>query len=60
MDALQYKYTTALDWTGKHSLGLTLYWNYDSGHVILSMPDYTLTALYWFKHPTNFPQTYAP
>ena len=60
MDALQSKYTITVDWTGKHFLGFTLDWNYEAGHVNLSIPDYIPTTLHRFKHPAKFPPTYAP
>ena len=60
MNALQSKYTITVYWIGKHFLGLTLDWNYESGHITLSMPDYIPTTLHRFKHPAKFSPTYAP
>ena len=39
------QYTAKIDWEGKKFLGFTLDWNYDDGHVTLSMPNYIPHAL---------------
>ena len=54
------QYTAKIDWEGKKFLGFTLDWNYDDGHVTLSMPNYMPHALKKLQYKKNvFPQ-YSP
>jgi hypothetical protein len=45
---LEYKLTT--DWAGTRYVGLTLDWDYEQGHVDISMPGYIIRALLRFAH----------
>ena len=47
---LKAKYTVTTDWTGSQFCGLTLDWDYENGHVDLSMPGYIEKALQRFHH----------
>jgi len=60
IDALRAMYMITVDWRGKHFLGLMLEWDYEAGHVTISMPGYIRQALHKFKHPINRPQTHSP
>ena len=50
-----YKY-----WTGTSYLGLPLDWNYDSGYVDISIPQYVPKALSKFQHPTPKVPQHSP
>ena len=42
LNALHTKYEIATDRSGTNYIGLTIAWNYEQGHVDISMPDYVL------------------
>ena len=48
--ALGDKYTIETDWTGSLYVGITLDWDYQQGHVDLSMPTYVQTQLTKYGH----------
>ena len=57
---IQSKYTVKADWTGKNFLGYSLDWQYDKGHVNLTMPTYIPNLLKKLQHlHPNTPQ-YSP
>jgi hypothetical protein len=39
-NTLQLKYTVTADWNGNKFLGMQLDWNYEAGHMDVSMPNY--------------------
>jgi hypothetical protein len=41
-------------------LGMTLDWNYEAGHVTISMPGYVEKALQRFTHPTPTRPQHSP
>ena len=45
LSALQSAYETAVDCSGSKFCGLNLNWNYNDGHVDISMPKYVISAL---------------
>jgi hypothetical protein len=47
---LQQEYKLTTDWTGTQYIGLSLEWDYENGHVDLSMPGYIERALIRFAH----------
>ena len=54
------QYTAKVDWKGEDFLGFNLKWNYNSGHVTLSMSNYVKNALVKLQHQLKkFPQ-YSP
>jgi Reverse transcriptase (RNA-dependent DNA polymerase) len=55
---LHYKITT--DMKASRFCGITLQWNYEEGHVTLSMPGYTEKALLRFTHPTPAKPQHSP
>ena len=59
-NALKPQYTAKVDWKGEDFLGFNLKWNYNSGHVTLSMNNYVKNALVKLQHQLKkFPQ-YSP
>ena len=50
LNALHTKYEIATDRLGTNYIGLTIAWQYEQGHVEISMPDYVLKALQKFQH----------
>ena len=58
---LTYKiYEFSTDWYRQSFLGLSIKWDYEKGHVDISMLDYLPKSLSCFQHPkTKCPQ-YAP
>ena len=59
------KYTISTDWDASLYTGITLDWNYTTGHVDLTVPKYVARSLHKFKqalqkfHPDNKPE-YSP
>ena len=53
-----YKYTT--DWKGNNYCGLTFNWQYDSGYVDVSMPDYIEKALTRLQYEPQISPQYSP
>jgi hypothetical protein len=51
-------YKVSQDWEGTRYCGLTLTWDYNAGHVTLSMPGYVERALQRFQH--NPPKRHEP
>jgi hypothetical protein len=58
--AIASKYALTIDWTGTKYLGFTIDWNYEAGHVDLSMPEYVSKALLNLNHPTPTLPQHAP
>ena len=50
ISALKEKYKVTIDWDGHLFCGITLNWDYEHGHVTLSMPGYVKKVLRRFKH----------
>ena len=50
IDALNTKYKTTVDWEGSKYCGMELQWDYNKGHVDISMPNYIRDALTRFGH----------
>ena len=44
-DTIATEYTCKIDWKGENFLGYTIKWDYEKGHVDISMPDYIRNAL---------------
>ena len=59
-DTLQQHYEITTDMEATKFCGITLEWNYDEGHVTLSMPGYVEKALQRFTHPTPTRPQHAP
>jgi hypothetical protein len=59
-DTLRTNYTITTDMEAKKFCGITLEWNYEEGHVTLSMPGYVEKALHRFTHPTPVKPQHAP
>ena len=53
-------YEATVDWTGSLYCGLTLSWDYEAGHVDVSMPGYVSRALQKFNHPPPKRPQHAP
>lgn len=53
-------FTVSTDWLGKNYCGLTLDWNYASGHVDISIPNYVSEALLKFQHNKPARPVHAP
>jgi hypothetical protein len=53
-------FKVSVDWDGCNYCGLTIDWNYNAGHVDISMPGYISKALLKFQHPTPVQEVYAP
>jgi len=58
--ALGEEYNVETDWTGSLYVGITLNWDYQQGHVDLSMPTYVEKQLTKYghvksKHPQHCP-----
>jgi hypothetical protein len=53
-------YAMTLDMAATKYCGVTLTWNYEEGHVTLSMPGYTEKALNQFTHPAPKKPQHAP
>jgi hypothetical protein len=55
--ALATRYGLTIDWTGSNYLGFKIDWNYEAGHVDISMPSYVPKALHNLGHkPPTRPQ----
>ena len=53
-NALKDLYEITVDMTGSKHLGLTINWNYEKGHVDISMSGYVQKALHRYQHvPTK-------
>ena len=46
------KYKVKADWNGSNFLGFSLDWQYDRGHVTLTMPKYLPNSFKKLQHPT--------
>jgi hypothetical protein len=53
-------YKVSVDWEGRNYCGLTIDWNYNAGHVDISMPGYIPKALHKFQHTPPQKKTFAP
>ena len=63
--ALEKYYKVAVNWEGKLWCGITLDWNYNMGHVDLSVPGYVHCKLTKYQHskptrPQHLPYLAAP
>ena len=63
--SLEEWYEVSVDWAGKLFCGITLDWNYDMGHVDLSVPGYVERKLTKYQHqkpthPQHSPYLAAP
>jgi hypothetical protein len=59
-DTLRKDYEITTDMTASKFCGITLEWNYEEGHVTLSMPGYVAKALHRFTHPEPHRPQHAP
>jgi Reverse transcriptase (RNA-dependent DNA polymerase) len=59
-DTLRKDYNITTDMTASKFCGITLEWNYEAGHVTLSMPGYVEKALQRFTHPDPRRPQHAP
>jgi hypothetical protein len=57
---LRKNYEITVDMTASKFCGMTLDWNYDEGHVTISMPGYVEKALHRFTHPNPTKPQHAP
>jgi hypothetical protein len=57
---LRKHYDMTIDLTATKYCGITLAWNYEEGHVTLSMPGYIEKALHRFTHPSPAKPQHAP
>jgi Reverse transcriptase (RNA-dependent DNA polymerase) len=57
---LQQHYTITCDDAATKFCGMTLDWNYDEGHVTVSMPGYIESALQRFAHPPPEEPEHSP
>ena len=53
------KYKHTLDWSGRNLCGLTFDWDYNKGHLVISMPNYVIDNLNRLQHNKTQPQ-YSP
>ena len=60
ISTLQRHYTITIDKTGAKFCGMQLDWNYNEGHVTLSMPGYIEKALNRFTHTMTAKPQHAP
>ena len=60
INALKSAYEITDDLSGSKFCGLTLDWNYEQGHVDISMPNYVVSALEKLNHPTPTKTQDAP
>ena len=58
--ALEEWYEVSVDWAGKLFCGITLDWNYEMGHVDLSVPGYVERKLTKYQHPTPDRPQHSP
>eukprot|EP00957_Ditylum_brightwellii_P187597 14285182-Ditylum_brightwellii.AAC.1 len=47
---MRHWYKVAEDWSGGRHCGISIEWNYEHGHVDLSMPEYIHNVLMKFQH----------
>lgn len=59
-NTLKAKYTVTADWAGDLFLGMKLDWNYEKGHINLSMPGYIAKALQRFNVAPPTKPEHAP
>eukprot|EP00957_Ditylum_brightwellii_P166630 12684276-Ditylum_brightwellii.AAC.1 len=57
---LHHWYKVAEDWSGERYHGITIEWDYEQGHVNLSMPGYICNVLMKFQHAMPKYQQDAP
>jgi hypothetical protein len=57
---LRQNYEITVDMTASKFCGMTLEWNYEVGHVTISMPGYVEKALHRFTHPDPTKPQHAP
>ena len=50
LQTLCHWYEVAKDWSGERNCGITIEWDYEKGHVDLSMPGYICNVLMKFQH----------
>ena len=60
LDTLRKLYTVSVDWKGQKYLGLDIDWDYNNGHVTISMPDYIKRALIRFQHQAPPKPVHSP
>ena len=60
LNALKSKYQISVDWEGTNYCGLTLDWDYNNGHVDISMPGYVMKQLHRYQHPKPIRPQFAP
>ena len=59
-DTIATEYTCKIDWKGENFLGYTIKWDYEKGHVDISMPDYIRNALKKLLYKTKVYPQYSP
>ena len=57
---LCHKYEVTVNWTGKNYLGIDIGWEYQKGHVDISMTKYIPKAMIRLNHPAPKNPQYAP
>jgi hypothetical protein len=65
MECIKKNYNISSNWNGSAYCGLTLYWDYKTRTVDLSMPGYIKAALHKYQHtapvrPEHAPHTWNP
>ena len=60
IQTLQTYYQITVDWAGTDYCGLSIEWDYDAGHVDISMPNYAIKALKKLNHPPPKKPQHAP
>jgi hypothetical protein len=60
IETLRKFFKVSVDWEGRNYCGLTIDWNYNAGHVDISMPGYVSKALLKFQHTPPQHKVYAP
>ena len=59
-DTIATEYTCKIDWKGENFLGYTIKWDYEKGHVDISMPDYIRNALEKLLYKAKISSQYPP
>ena len=60
LTALRQKYDVTVEWTGENYLGIDIGWEYQKGHVDISMPEYIPNAMIRLNHPAPKKPQYTP
>jgi hypothetical protein len=60
LNRLREHYKISVDYTGKNYCGLTMDWDYNAGHVDISMPKYIPAMLKKLQHPKPKKPQHAP